>query len=397
MDDNALIAPAAGDPVMEELLRRAKFPGAGGPRMLAPAAPAPNASPAAAAARTAAPVQAPPAAMIAPAAKPAAAAAPAQPDYLKSYQGWEASRPTLDPNAGKPSILRRILGAAAGGLVGYENPRGGAEIGERVIDAPREAAQRDFANREAAWQAQGPQLAEEQRIGEAQTADANAAADRAKAMLAPAAQPAPGAVDNNNPQANAAASLGMIAQDMAGNPRETYGGPLPLAPAATAPTKPAGGPIARPTTPADVAFNDLMTGDNGKPRVNPETKQPFTAAEAERAVGAARPAARGGAAGGGKPAGAAAGGANAKSLNSIEQQTTSRIEALDAQHRDGKISDADYVGASIAQWRTYARETRRLGQVPTASVDLGRLYLTRYGNVQAAEAAMKNDGWEIPQ
>lgn len=37
-------------------------------------------------------------------------------------------------------------------------------------------------------------------------------------------------------------------------------------------------------TNAEQAFNDLMTGDNGKPRINPNTKQPYTKLEADTAV-----------------------------------------------------------------------------------------------------------------
>jgi hypothetical protein len=250
--DNALIAPGSvtGDPVMDELLRRAR------PEMLAPAAPA--AAPAGVPRPAAQPVQAPPSAMIArassapapapaaiapAAAQPAQSAAP-QPDYLERYQDWEASRPTLDPNAGKPSILRRILGGAAAGMIGFDNPREGVEVGREIVNAPRAAAQRDFDNREKAWEDQGRAIGDEQRIAKAQTADTNAAADRARAMIAPAA-PAANAVNNDNPQANAAASLGMIAQDMAGNPREAYGGPM-IAPGAGAGAAPANhGPVVR--------------------------------------------------------------------------------------------------------------------------------------------------------
>lgn len=41
-------------------------------------------------------------------------------------------------------------------------------------------------------------------------------------------------------------------------------------------------------TPEETTIQDLMTGDNGKPRINPETKQPYTHLEALKAVEAAK-------------------------------------------------------------------------------------------------------------
>lgn len=37
-------------------------------------------------------------------------------------------------------------------------------------------------------------------------------------------------------------------------------------------------------TPAEITYADLMTGDNGKPRINPDTKKPYTNLEADAAV-----------------------------------------------------------------------------------------------------------------
>jgi hypothetical protein len=186
---NPLISPLAG---IKELLKKVgpaligPRPGAGGPP---PAATPPILPGAAYTPKLAAPpAQAAPAAMIAPAgaAGPAAATPPAiapaaatagaqasaaqptQPDYLGRYEKWEQSRPTMDPNAGNPSVLRRILATAAGAATGWSNPREGYEEAQSIVNAPRLAAEQNFANRERQWQDQGRMLTGEVDVAKAQ-------------------------------------------------------------------------------------------------------------------------------------------------------------------------------------------------------------------------------------
>lgn len=202
LDDAALIAPGGGtgDPALDELLFGRR------PRLIAPGA-APTSSPQGLqvqtlqpgpAAAPAQPARLAPAvttsgmpgipnepARIAPSAMtqsgfpgvpsdsapariaPAAASAP---DYLQRYKTWETQRPTLDPNAGKPSLLRKILGTAAAGAIGFENPAEGVRVGTSVIDAPRAAAERNFAQQTKDWENQGDQIESEMAVDKAQRA-----------------------------------------------------------------------------------------------------------------------------------------------------------------------------------------------------------------------------------
>jgi len=302
-----------------------------------------------------------------------------------AYEG-RVARPTEGeyPQAKTP-LWRKLAGAAAGGMEGYATESGtkGAELGRSIVDEPQREREAQIARDQQQWDqahARGAQLAQP-----------------------PAAPASTGdAVNNDNPQANAAASLGLIESEMA-KPKpgatEVYGGPTGAQGSAAPAAKPAATPIARPTTPADVAFNDLMTGDNGKPRINPETKQPYTAAEAERAVAAQRPAARGR----GRAAGAGRGGPKGAAP---KDRATAVIQAgrvrdaadlkADQRHGAGQIDDRTYAQERARNMGTYAKTLRTLGQTPTADTGTAMIYFRAFGSRQAAVDAMKGDGWVVP-
>ena len=270
---DALIAPGSvtGDPTIDALLRRALIaPGssaAGAPAgATPPILPGPAYTPTPAAAP--APAQAAPIAPIAPGqgrsidpgmsmrAKPGPAIDPgmsmpakpgpsidpgmSMPPGGGGAPSGPGARPTLDPNAGKPSILRRILASAAAGMIGYDNPREGVEVGREVMNAPRARAQEQFQQREKDWQGQQQPPGTREIDGQTEQWDpgkgqwVTPAGMTPKAQaIAPGATPPSGVTTNSGDDAaaNTAASLQKIAGDQAAG-RSVYGGPTTAAGAA---------------------------------------------------------------------------------------------------------------------------------------------------------------------
>ncbi len=211
------------------------------------------------------------------------------------------------------------------------------------------------------------------------------------------------------------------------------------------------------TTPEETAIHDLMTGgENGQPRINPDTGKPYNYLDAYTAVkkaGAApakqdeegkavsdwlsannladtaanRTKARSAIKEGSEPGSWSLqtvydkdgphtyqmnsktrqmvpfeGGTKANpqdasaKLDQLQQQATTNIRQLDEAHQAGKVSDQSYVDQSIQQWKTYAQSVRRLGQVPTITQDLVNMYKAKYGPGKSAMQAAANDGWAFP-
>lgn len=127
-------------------------------------------------------------AAVAPA--PAKAAKPTPTDdsltqFQKRYADWQAAEPKApNPKDYKPSIWRRLLGAASAGMVGYgtRNPEQAIQIGRGVVEEPLDKAESEYQQAEKAWQGRGPAIAKEQQVlnpPEVAAAKANAAAEQA--------------------------------------------------------------------------------------------------------------------------------------------------------------------------------------------------------------------------
>jgi hypothetical protein len=88
--------------------------------------------------------------------------APSVPDYAARYEQWAAAEPKpLDPNAGKPSTLRKIGGIATGALLGAFSPEAGGKIGASIVNGPRNELQRQHDAAEGQWQQQGKEISTE--------------------------------------------------------------------------------------------------------------------------------------------------------------------------------------------------------------------------------------------
>ena len=119
--------------------------------------------------------------------------APVTPDYAKEYGDWAATRPPdLSPDAGKPSMIRKIGGIALGTAIGALNPKGGAEVGESIINAPRHGLELEQQQKEQAWERQGATIKAEagladtgSQIEQRQSQSARDRAEAAKDARAP--------------------------------------------------------------------------------------------------------------------------------------------------------------------------------------------------------------------
>jgi hypothetical protein len=190
---------------------------------------------------------------------------PSGPNLDADVYGGRVARPEESQYpAAKIPLWRRIAGAAAGGMEGYATKDGvrGAELGRGIIDQPERRREQQISRDQQQWE-------------QARTRGAQAAQPPAAATPAPAT----GVIQNNGDDAaaNTAASLQKIANDQAAG-RSTYGGPTGATAAGAGGTAQA--PALKPKTAGDAVFNDLMTGNNGQPRVNPKTNKPYTSEEA---------------------------------------------------------------------------------------------------------------------
>ena len=70
-------------------------------------------------------------------------------DYAADYAAVQDPA-RLSPDAGKPSMLRKIGGIATGALIGALNPKAGAEIGGAIVGGPRSEFERQYNADEAA-------------------------------------------------------------------------------------------------------------------------------------------------------------------------------------------------------------------------------------------------------
>jgi len=91
----------------------------------------------------------------------------AGPDYAAEYAQHAAQRPPdLDPEAGKPSMLRKIGGVAAASLIGALNPTAGGEIGSMIIHGPRHSLEMEHQQQEQAWERQGADISKEASLAD---------------------------------------------------------------------------------------------------------------------------------------------------------------------------------------------------------------------------------------
>ena len=69
-------------------------------------------------------------------------------DYAAEYAAVHDPTP-LSPDAGKPSMLRKIGGIAAGAALGAFNPEAGAKIGSSIVNGPRNELMQQYNQQEA--------------------------------------------------------------------------------------------------------------------------------------------------------------------------------------------------------------------------------------------------------
>ncbi|MFZ1973357.1 MAG: hypothetical protein WAU89_10960 [Candidatus Acidiferrales bacterium] len=161
------------------------------PRMIGAPQPAAPAQPAPAAGGLIAPdtAEQPP---VAAGATPMIGASPH--DYAADYSKWAASEPAqLSPDAGKPSMLRKIGGIATGALIGALNPQAGAQIGGSIVGGPRRELEAEHKLAEDAWTRQGNEISKEAGLAdtESQIAERNAQAGEAGARADALRNPKP--------------------------------------------------------------------------------------------------------------------------------------------------------------------------------------------------------------
>jgi len=90
-----------------------------------------------------------------------------QPDYAAEYAAHAAQRPAdLDPEAGKPSLLRKIGGIATGALIGAVNPQAGGQIGHEIVNAPRHSLEMEHQQQEQAWERGGADISKEAQLAD---------------------------------------------------------------------------------------------------------------------------------------------------------------------------------------------------------------------------------------
>lgn len=112
-------------------------------------------------------------------------------DYAAQYAAHAAERPAdLDPNAGKPSMLRKIGGIATGALIGAVNPQAGGMIGRDITQGPRRELEAQQAQKMAQWNQGGADISKEASLADTQSQIAQRNAEAGKDARGPEAKPA---------------------------------------------------------------------------------------------------------------------------------------------------------------------------------------------------------------
>ncbi len=306
----------------------------------------------------------------------------AAPDFSGQYQDWEASEPKAV--AAKPlSFGRKLLDAGIAGMAGYADPREGVAVAQNFRQEPQEEADRENAQARQAWLDRGAQIEKGQQIArneqDAQRAENDAAWDKTQRDWA--AQDRAAQQQQRRDAEQQATADQALANDVGRyrTGRVEYGTEAPVDYTRMADGSP------NPVTRAFVNAQgyEVLVHKDGRQEVTQQVQQKTKAAR--------------GPAGGGRAGGGPALKDRAAALNTLSQETQTKLANLDKAHRAGDVDDAGYVEQAVAVWRNYAQSVRRYGQVPTATPDLGALYLKAFGNPQAAEDAMTHDGWEIPR
>lgn len=93
-------------------------------------------------------------------------------DYAGEYAAVHDPTP-LSPDAGKPSMLRKIGGIATGAAIGAFNPQAGAKIGSSIVNAPRNELMRNYNQQEGLANQQRERISKEAGLAHtgAETAD----------------------------------------------------------------------------------------------------------------------------------------------------------------------------------------------------------------------------------
>lgn len=111
-------------------------------------------------------------------------------DYAAQYAQHAAERPAdLDPNAGKPSLARKIGGIATGALIGAVNPQAGGMIGRDITQGPRRELEAQQAQKMAQWNQGGADISKEASLADTQSQIAQRNAEAVKDTRAPETKP----------------------------------------------------------------------------------------------------------------------------------------------------------------------------------------------------------------
>ena len=115
------------------------------------------------------------------------------PNYAARYHDWAASEPAqLSPDAGKPSMLRKIGGIALGAGIGAFSPQAGGQIGSAIVNGPRRELQAQHQQAEDAWNRQGKEITQEASLADTGSQIRQRDADALKAERDANQPPKPG-------------------------------------------------------------------------------------------------------------------------------------------------------------------------------------------------------------
>lgn len=198
---------------------------------------------------------------------------PAEPSWEQRFQSWEGRQPQSADYQPKPQSKWGRLGEAlAVGAVALRDPQTGAAIARENRLRPYEQAQERYGQARQAWEDEGRALGaqEDQDLKGAQIENIRSEIN---------AREHPVAKEGLTPEEQTIHDL-MAGQN--GQPRinPDTGKPYTALEAFRAVQTPQKTGL----TPAEQTFHDLMSGNSGKARINPDTNQPYTPLEALRAV-----------------------------------------------------------------------------------------------------------------
>ena len=118
-------------------------------------------------------------------------------DYAAEYAAVHDPTP-LSPDAGKPSMLRKIGGIATGAAIGAFNPQAGAKIGASIVGGPRNELMRNYNQQEGLANQQRERISKEAGLADTgsqvQQRQAQAAKDNAEAANVGNPKPVPAEV-----------------------------------------------------------------------------------------------------------------------------------------------------------------------------------------------------------